>query len=448
MHTLYHASIYDRARPTPSYWEATAPAAAPRAPAVDGDVTAPVAVIGGGLTGLSCALHLARDHGIEPRVLEAGPIGWGASSRAGGFVCFGATKLSFAQSLARHGEDGTRALWRAQAEAIELVEALAADEAIDYGRQGDGQFELAHKPSRFRELAEEREALARYAGVASELLSPEAFAERGHGGGENHGALHVKAGFGLHPLRWTWGLAEAALRRGAKLHGQSPVVAWRREGARHRLVTPTGVVLAERVVVATNGYTADGLLADLDGRPMPVISNIIVTRPLTDEERTAVPWHTETPIANTRIRLFYYRLLPDNRLLFGARGDTTGQPEHGQKVARWMHRRMGELFPPLRGIAIDFTWRGLVCLLPKLSPAVGRSADDPSVFYGLGYHGNGMAMAPWTGRLLARLVVGESTEVDLVPAALRGAGPAVLLPSRRLWWLRLALAWYGVRDRL
>ena len=448
MRTLYHPAMYDRARPTPSYWEATAPAAQPHAPAVNGDVTASVAVIGGGLTGLSCALHLARDHGIAARVLEAGPIGWGASSRAGGFVCFGATKLGLAQSLARFGEDGTRALWRAQAEAIELVEALAEDEAIDYWRQGDGQYELAHKPSRYRELTEEREALARYAGVAAELLSAEVFAARCHGGGENFGALHIKTGFGLHPLRWTWGLADAARRHGAKLHAKSPVVAWRREGSRHRLITPTGSVLAERVVVATNGYTADGLLVDLDGRPMPVISNIIVTRPLTDGERAAVPWHSQTPIANTRIRLFYYRLLPDNRLLFGARGDTTGRPEHGAKVAGWMHRRLGELFPPLCGIAIDYTWRGLVCLLPKLSPAVGRSADDASVLYGLGYHGNGMAMAPWTGRLLARLLAGEGTDTDLIPAALQGVGPSVPWPSRRLCWLRLSLAWYGVQDRL
>lgn len=448
MRTLYDDAIHDRSLPTPSYWEATAPESRPQAQAVDGDVAADVAVIGGGLTGLSCALHLARDHAIRAHVLEAGPIGWGASSRAGGFVCLGAVKLGFGDCVSRFGEDGTRALWRAQVDAMDLVSDLAQAEAIDLWRQGDGQYEVAHKPARMADLARERDGLARYAGLTAELLSAEAFREVGHGGTEVFGALHVPKGFGVHPLRWTWGLADAAARHGAVLHGHSPVVDWRREDGRHRLVTPTGSVLARHVVVATNGYTPDGLLADLDGRPLPMLSNILVTRPLDDGERAAVPWHTQTPVANTRIRLFYYRLLADGRLLFGARGDTTGRPEDGARVLRWMRRRLGDLFPPLRGIAVDFAWRGLVCLLPKRSPAIGRSAADPSVVYGLGYHGNGMAMAPWTGRTLARLLAGAGAEATLVPAALRGAGPAVPWPAGRLWWIRAALAWYALKDRL
>jgi glycine/D-amino acid oxidase-like deaminating enzyme len=200
------------------------------------------------------------------------------------------------------------------------------------------------------------------------------------------------------------------------------------------------------VVVATNGFTTDGLHPALDGRMLPAISNIVVTRPLTDDEIAAQRYGTLTPVLNTRRLLFYYRLLPDRRFLFGARGDMTGSPADGRRMRAWLERRLGEVFPGWRGVGTEHFWRGLVCLTRKLTPSVGRIEDDPSVVCGFGYHANGVNTAPWTGRLLARLVAGKADLEADVPAVMRGLPARFPLPALRLWYLRAGYALYRMKD--
>ena len=131
----------------------------------DSTVACDVAIIGGGYTGLSAALHLARDYDMDVRVLEAGHIGWGASGRNGGFCCLPASRLSIQQLIKRYGLDETKRFFAAQLEGIDLVASLGADENIDLDRQGDGNFKVAHHPSRFQELQEEAQALSSLFGI-------------------------------------------------------------------------------------------------------------------------------------------------------------------------------------------------------------------------------------------------------------------------------------------
>ncbi len=445
MSTFYHASIYDDTAAVPSYWEATVPPQQSYAP-LAGEASCDVAVIGGGYTGLSAALHLARDHGIEARVLEAGHIGWGASGRNGGFCCLPASKLSIQGLIKRYGLAETKRFFAAQLEGMELVRALGEDEGIDFDRQGDGNLTVAHRPKHFKDLRDEAEALTKLFGIETRVMSAAAFAETGHDSTEQHGAMYMAAGFALHPLKFLVGLGRAAARHGAVLHPHSRVLDWQRDGGRHHLVTAGGRLSARRVVLATNGFTREGLNPAFDGRMLPVISNIVTTRPLSDAELAAQRWRTENPICNTRDLLFYYRLLPDRSFLFGARGDVTGRPEQGARMRAWLVRRLGEVFPHWRNVEISHYWRGLVCMTGSMTPSVGRLEDDPSVWFGFGYQANGVNTAPWTGMMLARLIAGSNRGLDELPAVMTGLAPRFPFAALRRWYLRAAYLYYRVND--
>ena len=202
------------------------------------------------------------------------------------------------------------------------------------------------------------------------------------------------------------------------------------------------------MIAATNGFGRDGLLPACDGRILPVISNIVTTRPLTGDELAAQRWRTESPICNTRRLLFYYRLLPDRRLLFGARGDSTGRPRDSERMRTWLIRRLGEVFPAWKDVPVSHFWRGLVCFTRDMTPAVGRLEDDPSVYYGLGYQANGVNTAPWTGRALARLIAGRRNDPAALPAVMAGPAPRFAFPALRPWYLRGAWLYYRLTDDL
>lgn len=440
---VFDRSLYRHDRIEPSYWEATAE----RQPVarLESDETTEVAIVGAGFTGLSAGLHLARDHGIGSVVLDAGEPGWGASGRNGGLVCIPPAKASIPELVARWGRDAAAEFYRWAIEGCELARSLPAEEGFDVAAQGDGNLEVADHPARLSGLVDHARQLTALTGVATRVLSREEFAEIGHGGTEQFGGVHVGAGFALHPLRYALGLLAAARRRGAEVYGRSPVVRWERSGGGHRLITAGGAsVRARRVLVATNGWTPDGLHPALDARVLPAISNILVTRPLAEAELAAESWRTDTGVVNARNLLFYYRLLPDRRLLFGARGDVSGTPQAAARMQGWMRRRLGELFPSWSGIEVEYRWRGLVAMSRKRVPSVGRLVDDPGVHFALGYHAAGVAAAPMAGKSVAAAIASGAA----VPAVLQDLPPRFPLSAMRRPALAAAYLWYAARDRL
>ena len=452
MKPLFHPSLYRFDEAQPSYWEATAGDTRPAGEALGGTQSCEVAIIGGGYTGLSAAYHLARDFQVDVRVLEAGHIGWGASGRNGGFCCMGSTKLSRKTQIRRFGLEQTRLYQRSQEEAVELVRTLGREEAIDFLAQGDGEYCVAESPEHYAALCRQAEWERREIGTDLRPISRDEFAEIGYDAPHQHGALLIRPCFALHPLRYCLGLAAAAERRGVTLHPYSRVTGWRKENGKHVLETAQGELRAERVILTGNGFMPEYLHRGIADRPLPLQSQIVVTRPMSADELRERGWHTQNPIYNYRHMFFYYRVLSDGRFMLGGRGNHVGDPAGAERGFARLKRDIAAMWPGFADLEYTHQWRGLVCFGRNLRPAIGRMPEDPSVYFGYAYHGNGVSNATWTGRELARWLAGPESGDDILPlhlpAIMRGRTPRFPLGFLRRQYLRLGLAYYKLRDYL
>ena len=427
-----------------SYWAATAGPEIDGAVPVAGDMEVDIAIVGGGYTGLSTALHLGRKFGLKSHVLEANRIGWGCSGRNGGFATLGIGKTSMAGWIRRWGEAEARRVFDQSGDAVRLVRRLLSEEAVDAEATPDGNLELAHLPNRMRALEHDQRFLESKFGVKSRLIDKAELERTYLISREAHGALLFETGFALHAMKYVRGLARAAQRAGAVLHHASPVQSWSRDGKRHVLTTPGGKVRAGQVVIAGNGYTGDGLHPAIEGRLLPALSNIVVTRPLTDAERSALNWTTTLPISDSRNLLFYYRQLPDRRILFGARGGIEDTADSRASHRVWLERRLAEMFPILKGIETTHFWNGWVCVPFDKSPHV-NAIEGGTVHYALGYVGTGVALATYCGLLLAHGLAGDDS---LRPSPLLAQPlPRFPFPALRRTYQRAMYAYYELQDR-
>ncbi len=426
MKRIYPDFAYGSGPRSDCWWDETIDQ--PDWPELRGDCKVDVAVIGGGFTGMSAALHLAET-GASVAVLEAQTPGWGASGRNGGFCCLGGARLSATAMTRRFGATGADEYWQAEEEAVALVAGLLARLGIDADRHSHGETQLAHNAramSRLRRKADN--------GDGAVLTEATDLAASGMNG-PFQGALTTKTGFGLNPRKYLFGLARAAQSVGAQLFQRSPVEAIGRKKSGHIVQTPHGRVICDNVLIATNGYSSEDLPNWLAARYMPTQSAVLVTRPLSEADLAAQGWTSDQMAYDTRNLLHYFRLMPDRRFLFGMRG--------GLMSSAWSERRVHErvrgdfeaMFPAWKEVPSPNRWSGMVCLARNQVPFVGSVPDRPGMFAGLAYHGNGVAMASYSGRLLGELALGRKPDV-IYPAPMRkpmerfplGRARRVLLP--------------------
>jgi gamma-glutamylputrescine oxidase len=398
----------------PTYWAATAAQTPEDDGPLPGDAEVDIAIIGGGYTGLSCAYHLAQDHGVRAVVLEANRAGWGCSGRNGGSVRPSIGKLPYQRIIRKWGLETARSIYGEAEKALATTRDLIAKSPVDCHLIEGGVLKVAHRPSRFRDLESEARFLRETFGFEAEVLDADAVKASYMDGPEVHGGIRYPDGFGVHPLRLVQGLLALSRAAGATVHTASPVTAWEKQRGRHVLTTPGGRLRARAVVIATNGYTPERLHPCISKRLLPVLSHIVVTRPLTAEEVAACNYETPIPMIDTRNINQYYRLLPDRRLLFGSRGAPTDSDASRTRQRTFLRDRLGTKFPPLRGVSIDFDWNGFVCLSFDWIPHIHQVEEDPSIHYSLAYGGGGLAFSLHAGRRLAgRLAEARGDEPDI-----------------------------------
>ncbi|MGH7106027.1 MAG: NAD(P)/FAD-dependent oxidoreductase [Acetobacteraceae bacterium] len=418
-----------------SYWLDTAPpfASATQEPP-DGD--ADVVVIGAGFTGLSAALALARK-GAHVVVLEAGAVINAASGRNGG-MCNNGFAQDFHGLSTRLGLDRAVSLYQAFDAAVSKVESIVNEEGIDCDFKRVGKLKLAAKPQHYEKLARSQELLARHVDPETRML-PRSEMRTEIGSDRYFGGLIFEKSAGMHMGRFGHGLAEAAVRRGASIYQNAPVTGLRRLSAQsHEVRTPRGSVRARQVFLAT-GTSQIGPFGWIRRRIVPVGAFLIATETLpVDLLDRLTPRRRMT--TDTRNFVNYFRVTPDNRLLFGGRARfAVSDAVSDAKSGAILRKSMIAVFPELADVRIDYCWGGMVDMTRDRLP---RAGERDGVFYSMGYSGHGTQMSTYMGAVMAEVLDGKS---DLNPWG-GFAWPAIPGHFGRPWFLPVIGAYYRYQD--
>lgn len=404
---IYETAAYGEVSLAGCYWRDTTPDE-PRWDQFNGADDVDVAIIGGGYTGLSAALDLART-GMKVAVFDGHRPGWGASGRNGGFCCIGGTQLSGSQILRRYGAHDLASLRQAERASIEFVQSRLTENNIDADIQStQGELRLAHNGPVFKKMAKQATDFAQTYRTDVTVYSKAELREQGMTVRGIHGGVRAGLGFALNPRKYVLGLARAAIAQGAKVYADSAVLGITTENGMHVLRLSHGDVRARRVLIATNGYSADNLPDWMRARYLPVQSSIIVTRPLTAAEITQQGWTTDVMAYDSRNLLHYFRMLPDGRMMFGMRGAVKWSEGTHISHRKATIRHFRRMFPAWRKVEVPWFWSGLICMTRNLVPFAGPIGDN--IYAAFGWHGNGVAMGSWTGSQMAQMILGKPTE--------------------------------------
>ncbi|MCO6382979.1 FAD-binding oxidoreductase [Oceanicola sp. 502str15] len=424
-----------RGEHTGSWYAASAEAPGPY-PALKGEVTADVAVVGGGFTGLSAALHLARA-GAKVVLVEAQRVGWGASGRNGGQVAPGLNMHQDALE-SKLGRQAAEGYWRIGLEAVALVRKLVEELAPEADWQ-PGVLHSFWQEGEAREAAGYAEFLRReYGHDTLEVLDTPGV--RGFVASEAYrgGVVDWTAGH-IHPLAYAFGLARGAVAAGAALHEMSEVHRVAPEGGKVLVATDRGRVLADHVILGCNGYM-EGLAPKVQARVMPINNYVVATEPLGARAAEVMP--KNVAVADSKFVINYFRLSGDGRLIFGG-GESYGY-KFPADIAAKVRKPLEQVFPQLEGVRITHGWGGTLGITVKRVPAFMRVA--PGVMAAGGYSGHGVALASKAGEIMARAVGGDAADFDLMarlPAPPFPGGPLLRTPITTA-----AMMWYAMRDRL
>jgi gamma-glutamylputrescine oxidase len=403
----------------------------------EGPARADVCVVGGGYTGLSTALHLAR-RGVDVVLLEQSRLGWGASGRNGGQVHVGMRRDQ--RWLEAHvGTADARRFWAC---------ALAAREHVDwlietYGIDCDLRLGYLHADHRARYTAHTRRQVefmrSDYGYEHLRYVERDELASIVASTGYHGGSLDARGGH-LHALNFVLGIARAAAGHGARLHEHAEVTGLERKAGGWRVATRQGELQADRVVLACNGYLRR-LAPSVERHVMPINNYIAVTEPLGAEGARRLI-SNGCAVSDSRFVVNYFRITPDHRLLFG--GGENYSYRFPRDIAAFVRPHALRIFPLLAGKRFDYAWGGTLGITPTRMPWIREL--EPGLVNASGFSGLGVVTAPFAGKVVAEALCGERDSFELfgrVPVPAFPGGPALRNPT-----LVAAMLFYALRDRL
>jgi gamma-glutamylputrescine oxidase len=371
-------------------------------------------------------------------LLEARKPGWGASGRNGGQLCSGQRKDQ-KELTAMIGADTARQFWELAEAAKNLSRQLIAEHDIDCDLK-PGIAHPNHKPAYAHGTEAYVDFLRRqYDYQQIEYLERNAMAELVGSTSYFGGSLDMGAGH-LHPLNYALGLTDAALTAGASIY-QSTIVESLEEGSPNRVMTNLGVVEADSIVLACNGYLGK-LEPRVAGKIMPINNFIVATEPLSESQLKEIN-PRDIAIADSRFVVNYYRLSADKRMLFG--GGENYRPNFPADIANFVRKPMLQVYPQLEDCRIDYAWGGTLAVTLNRMPHFGRLGNN-NTYYAQGYSGQGVAMATLAGKLIAEAIAGEAERFDLfgkIPTRNFPGGDLLRWPG-----MVLGMSYYALRDRL
>ncbi len=418
-----------------SYYTATANRQTQH-PALKGDLSCDVCIVGGGYTGLSSALYLA-ERGYNVVLLEANRVGWGASGRNGGQV--GSGQRTDQEVLEqRHGLSHAKMLWDLAEASKQTVAELITKYQVDCDYtpgilHADHRKSFVHESEDYVEHLRLRYGYDKIRFVGGDEISEMVGSPAYHGGSLDTGAGH------LHPLNFALGIAAAAEAKGVRIFEETKVLSYSK-GSTVRVTAEGGTVTAKFLVLGCNGY-----LGRLDRQTaahvMPINNFIIATEPFSEAEAKCLI-RDNVAVADSKFVINYFRLSADRRLLFGG-GENYGY-NFPDDIKSFVSKPMLEIFPQLAGVRIDYGWGGTLAITTKRMPYFAHV--EPNILTATGYSGHGVAMAALAGKVIAEAIDGTATRFDVfeklnVPAF--PGGDRLRFPL-----LVLAMTWFSLRDKL
>ncbi|TAM51342.1 MAG: FAD-binding oxidoreductase [Paraburkholderia sp.] len=420
-----------------SYWLDTSGPFVGNSPDLDSG-RCDVIVVGGGITGSAAALALAKK-GARVVLCEAGTVGQAASGRNGG-MCNNGFAQDYASLSQRIGVELAKRLYLAFDAGVDTVERLVREESIDCDFVRRGKLKLAAKPEHFDKLARSQALLAESVDPDTRLVTKAELRDE-IGSDRYHGGLIFEKSAGMHVGRYVRGLATAAQARGAHILEHAPVVGLQREsGGAYVARTPRGEIRASQVLLAS-GISQVGPFGWIRRRIVPVGAFIIVTEPL-PLERLDRLLPTRRNATDTKNFVNFFRVTPDNRILFGGRARfATSNPRSDEKSGMILRQQMATVFPELADVRIDYCWGGMVDMTANRLP---RAGERDGVYYSMGYSGHGTHMATLMGTLMVEIMDGRA---DLNPWK-DFDWPAIPGHFGKPWFLPFVGAWYRLKDIL
>jgi gamma-glutamylputrescine oxidase len=421
----------------PTYYQASATEPLPNAPALTESVTAEVCVIGGGYAGLSAALHLARQ-GISVRLLEAARIADGASGRNGGQVHNGFRHDShwFASRL---GADFARRIGELAIESRAHLDWLIRTYNIDVQYQ-PGLLHLCHKKSYVAEArAHVDDVLSRHPEAGLRFVDLHEARSLVSSNDYYGGYLDSRSGH-LHALNLALGIARAASQHGALLHEHSAATRISRNPSGWEVHTARASVKARNVIVAGNGYLRN-LQPVVEARVMPINNFVVTTEPLGREKAESLI-RGRLAVSDSRFVVYYFRITPDDRLLFG--GGETYSYQFPNDIAGRVRKHLLHVFPQLQDTRIEHAWGGTLAITTSRLPFIREV--EPGLFNASGFSGQGIVVAPFAGKAIAAAIGGNRHVFDALAQF-----PVRRFPGGKyLRWpvLAAAMSWYALRDHL